>query len=93
MDHRYLDASGNMDARIILNCTIPLAEIVTDFFDKLKSRSSGFASFEYVFQLFRLVAVFLIGRVLTTATKTPDTRRAICPRCVHVALPDPRRTG
>jgi translation factor GUF1, mitochondrial len=46
MDHRYLDASGTMDARIIVTCTIPLAEIVTDFFDKLKSRSSGFASFE-----------------------------------------------
>ena len=48
MDHRYLDASGAMDARIILTCVIPLAEIVTDFFDKLKSRSSGFASFEFV---------------------------------------------
>lgn len=46
LDHKYLDPSGGQDARIILTCTIPLAEIVTDFFDKLKSRSSGFASFE-----------------------------------------------
>lgn len=47
MDHRYLDASGGQDARIILTCIIPLGEIVTTFFDKLKSRSSGFASFDY----------------------------------------------
>ncbi|EKM55059.1 uncharacterized protein PHACADRAFT_119997 [Phanerochaete carnosa HHB-10118-sp] len=46
-DHRYLDASGSQDARIILTCIIPLGEIVTNFFDKLKSRSSGFASFDY----------------------------------------------
>jgi len=46
LDHRYLDTSGT-SSRIILNCTLPLSEIVTDFFDKLKSRSSGFASFDY----------------------------------------------
>jgi translation factor GUF1, mitochondrial len=48
LDHRYLD-SGSKDgssARAILTCTIPLSEIVTDFFNELKSRSSGFASFE-----------------------------------------------
>ncbi|KAJ3933452.1 MAG: GTP-binding protein lepa C-terminus-domain-containing protein [Lentinula lateritia] len=38
------DASSS---RIILTCVIPLSEIVTDFFDQLKSRSSGFASFDY----------------------------------------------
>ena len=32
--------------RVLMHATLPLAEIVTDFFDKLKSRSSGFASFE-----------------------------------------------
>ena len=46
VDHKYLDASGALSSRIILTCTMPLSEIVTDFFDKLKSRSSGFASFE-----------------------------------------------
>lgn len=45
LDHRYLDTS-NSSSRIIMTCIIPLSEIVTDFFDKLKSRSSGFASFE-----------------------------------------------
>ncbi|KAF8965297.1 Guf1 protein [Flammula alnicola] len=46
LDHRYLD-SGTTSARIMLTCVIPLSEIVTDFFDQLKSRSSGFASFDY----------------------------------------------
>ena len=43
--YRHLDES-NESARILINCTIPLNEIVTDFFDNLKSRSSGYASFE-----------------------------------------------
>lgn len=45
LDHRFLDVSAT-SSRIMISCTIPLSEIVTDFFDKLKSRSSGFASFE-----------------------------------------------
>ncbi|KAJ7510108.1 P-loop containing nucleoside triphosphate hydrolase protein [Mycena galericulata] len=47
LDHRYLDAGTGSSSRIMLNCVIPLSEIVTDFFDQLKSRSSGFASFDY----------------------------------------------
>lgn len=44
-----LNSTGTgTESRIMLNCVIPLSEIVTDFFDQLKSRSSGFASFEYV---------------------------------------------
>ena len=50
MDHRYLDSGSGPDssARTILTCTLPLSEIVTNFFNDLKSRSSGFASFESV---------------------------------------------
>ncbi|KAH0583623.1 Translation factor guf1 mitochondrial [Termitomyces sp. 'cryptogamus'] len=49
LDHRYLDSGTNSSgsSRIMLICTIPLSEIVTNFFDQLKSRSSGFASFDY----------------------------------------------
>ncbi|KAG5220486.1 Translation factor guf1 mitochondrial [Salix suchowensis] len=45
LDHRYLDSTEG-SARILMTCTIPLSEIVTNFFDQLKSRSSGFGSFE-----------------------------------------------
>jgi len=47
VDHRYLEQSGETSNRALLTCTMPLSEIVMDFFDKLKSRSSGFASFDY----------------------------------------------
>jgi translation elongation factor EF-4 len=48
VEHKYLDSGSAMSSRIMLTCTLPLSEIVSDFFDQLKSRSSGFASFEYV---------------------------------------------
>lgn len=57
LNHRYLDAGSDASSsRIILTCVMPLSEIVTDFFDQLKSSSSGFASFEYeIFLLVQLV--------------------------------------
>jgi GTP-binding protein LepA len=42
--------SGN---RVNLNFDLPLAEIVIDFYDKLKSISKGYASFDYVTTGFR----------------------------------------
>lgn len=45
IEHRYLDTESS-SARVMLQSTMPLAEVVTDFFDQLKHRSSGFASFE-----------------------------------------------
>jgi GTP-binding protein LepA len=37
----------NADSRTTLVFNIPLAEVVTDYFDQLKSRSKGYASMEY----------------------------------------------
>jgi translation elongation factor EF-4 len=48
LDHKYLDSGTGTSSRIMLTCVLPLSEIVTNFFDQLKSRSSGFASFEWV---------------------------------------------
>ncbi|KAJ1982617.1 Translation factor guf1 mitochondrial [Dimargaris cristalligena] len=35
------------ETRVMLRCTLPTAEIVNDFYEQLKSKSSGFASFDY----------------------------------------------
>ncbi|KAG8902858.1 Translation factor guf1 mitochondrial [Tulasnella sp. 403] len=47
IEHKYLDPGSSTAIRVMLTSTMPLSEIVTDFFDKLKQRSSGFASFDY----------------------------------------------
>ncbi|TBU65331.1 GTP-binding protein lepa [Dichomitus squalens] len=53
LDWQPMEAPGQADGgeamsnRVFMSVTLPLAEIVTGFFDKLKSRSSGFASFDY----------------------------------------------
>ncbi len=42
LDMMYLDEN-----RLVLKYSLPLSEIVTDFYDKLKSVSTGYASFDY----------------------------------------------
>ncbi|OZJ06882.1 hypothetical protein BZG36_00235 [Bifiguratus adelaidae] len=42
VDYGYLD-----ETRVLMKYRLPLAEVVTDFFDELKSRSSGYATFDY----------------------------------------------
>jgi len=47
---RYLNTeylSAGADQRAILHYQIPLASLITDFYDKLKTVSSGFASMNY----------------------------------------------
>ena len=40
----YIDTS-----RVMLNCRMPLAELIIDFYDRLKSISRGYASLDYQF--------------------------------------------
>lgn len=43
----FIDMQYIEETRVVLNYTIPLNEIVYDFFDALKSRTKGYASFDY----------------------------------------------
>ncbi len=45
---RYID-----DKRVDLEYEIPLNELVTDFYDQLKSRSKGYASMDYEFNEYK----------------------------------------
>jgi len=40
--------------RVLLHFEIPLSELIVDFFDKLKTRSRGYASLDYQFAEYRL---------------------------------------
>src|SRR4029434_11207645 len=46
----YLETAGETakgEARVLLEYHIPLGEILTDYYDQLKSRSQGYASLDY----------------------------------------------
>jgi GTP-binding protein LepA len=44
----YLE-SGGESMRVLLEYHVPLAEILTDYYDQLKSRTQGYASLDYTF--------------------------------------------
>lgn len=49
----YKDTSYLDEKRVVLSYECPLSEIVTDFYDRLKSVSSGYASVNYEFSGYR----------------------------------------
>jgi GTP-binding protein LepA len=42
----YMDSDGEM-MRVVIEYRVPLGEIITDFYDQLKSRTQGYASLDY----------------------------------------------
>ncbi len=52
----YLDVGSNVeqgDARVLAAYLVPLSEILVNFYDQLKSRTSGYASLDYQFASYR----------------------------------------
>jgi len=49
----FIDQEYPAPNRVQLNFEIPLAEVIVDFFDQLKSRTRGYASFDYQFAEYR----------------------------------------
>jgi GTP-binding protein LepA len=49
----FLEQEYPSPDRVVLHFEIPLAELIVDFFDQLKSRTRGYASFDYRFLEYR----------------------------------------
>ncbi|KAA3643123.1 MAG: elongation factor 4 [Chloroflexi bacterium] len=49
----YVSEDYPTQGRVQLNFEIPLAELIVDFFDQLKSRTRGYASLDYQFKEYR----------------------------------------
>lgn len=84
--------------RLLLTYKLPLAEIITDFNDKLKSITRGYGSFDYEFDSYREAQVVKLEiRVndepvdafscLVHRTKAEGKGRAICSKLVEVIPP------
>ena len=54
----YLDhAEDEGDSRVLASYKLPLAEILVEFYDQLKSRTSGFAAMDYQMEGYRAARV------------------------------------
>jgi GTP-binding protein LepA len=50
---RVAGQASNDQARVVMEYTMPLAEMLADFFNQLKSRTQGYASLDYNFEGYR----------------------------------------
>lgn len=65
LEHRGEQVSIKyINTRVMLIYNIPLNEIVVDFYDKLKSATSGYASFEYEFYEYRKSDIVVLNIML-----------------------------
>ena len=60
----YLNMTYLDETRVALNYDLPLNEIIYDFFDALKSRTRGYASFDYEFDRFEKAELVKLDMLL-----------------------------
>jgi len=67
------------EERTTLTYEMPLAEVVTDFFDEMKSRSKGYASMDYAFLEYRENDLIKLDVLINGELAEP--LGTICHRC------------
>lgn len=60
----YIDMTYLDDTRVSMNYHLPLNEIIYDFFDALKSRTRGYASFDYEFESYEKAELVKLDMLL-----------------------------
>jgi GTP-binding protein LepA len=74
----YLDhAADEGDSRVLAKYHLPLAEILVEFYDQLKSRTSGYATMDYHIEGYRAAKVSRLD--IMVAGDTVDALSAIVP--------------
>lgn len=73
----YLASGGSME-RVIMTNTLPLSEVLTDFYDTMKSRTSGYASMYYLFSDYK--AADIIKLTILIAGESAEALSALVVR-------------
>jgi len=74
-----------LGTQVSLQYALPLAEVVLDFFDRLKSASRGYASFDYEFSHFEAAPLVKLD-MLITATRWMPCRSSCIARAPTSAV-------
>ncbi len=65
------DSPPSSDPRVVLEAFVPMAEVLVDFYDQVKTRSRGYASLDYSFSGYRVAPLvrldILVNQVLVDA--------------------------
>ena len=68
---RGADSPPSSDPRVVLEAFVPMAEVLVDFYDQVKTRSRGYASLDYSFSGYRVAPLvrldILVNQVLVDA--------------------------